>query len=90
MGTREIFLSFQGVLWKLYRIYKKIFHSDEGDFEILVKYGFILEEIIWLISGSSLRMNLMRYHMSLVTRKPVFGVFNQVRLKPACSATEAS
>ena len=28
--------------------------------------------------------------MSHVTRKPVFGVFNQVRLKPACSATEAS
>ena len=28
--------------------------------------------------------------MSLVTRKPVFGVFNQVRLKPACAATEAS
>ena len=25
--------------------------------------------------------------MSLVTRKPVFGVFDQVRLKPACSAT---
>ena len=27
--------------------------------------------------------------MSLVTRKPVFGVPDQVRLKPACSATEA-
>ena len=29
-------------------------------------------------------------HISLVTRKPVFGVFDQVRLKPACAATEAS
>ena len=29
-------------------------------------------------------------YMSLVTRKPVFGVSDQVRLKPACSATEAS
>ena len=29
------------------------------------------------------------YHMSLVTRKPVFGVSDQVRLKPACAATEA-
>ena len=29
-------------------------------------------------------------YMSHVTRKPVFGVFNQVRLKPACAATEAS
>ena len=28
--------------------------------------------------------------MSLVTRKPVFGIFDQVRLKPACSASEAS
>ena len=28
--------------------------------------------------------------MSPVTRKPVFGVSDQVRLKPACSATEAS
>ena len=26
--------------------------------------------------------------MSLVTRKPVFGVFDQGRLKPVCSATE--
>ena len=25
-----------------------------------------------------------------VMRKPVFGVFDQVRLKPACSASEAS
>ena len=30
------------------------------------------------------------YNMSLITRKPVFGVSDQVRLKPACSATEAS
>ena len=29
-------------------------------------------------------------NMSLVTRKPVFGVFDKVRLKPACAATEAS
>ena len=28
--------------------------------------------------------------LSLVTRKPVFGVSDQVRLKPACSATKAS
>ena len=28
--------------------------------------------------------------MSLVERKPVFRVYDQVRLKPACSATEAS
>ena len=28
--------------------------------------------------------------LSLVTRKPVFGVFDQVRLKPVCSTKEAS
>ena len=28
--------------------------------------------------------------MSLLTRKPLFGVFDQVRLKLACAATEAS
>ena len=30
------------------------------------------------------------FHMSHVTRKPVFGVCDQVRLKPACSADETS
>ena len=29
-------------------------------------------------------------NMSLVTRKPAFGVFDQVRLKPACTDTKAS
>ena len=29
-------------------------------------------------------------NMSLIIRKPVFGVFDQVRLKPACAATEGS
>ena len=29
------------------------------------------------------------YQMSLVTRKPVFGVCDQGRLKPACIATKA-
>ena len=28
--------------------------------------------------------------LSLVTRKPVFGICDQVRLKPTCSATEPS
>ena len=39
MGIREIFLSFQGGLSKMYRIYMKILNSDEGDFDILVKTG---------------------------------------------------
>ena len=31
-----------------------------------------------------------RVHLSQVTRNPVFVVSDQVRLKPACSASEAS
>ena len=36
-GIREIFLSFQRSFSKIYRIYRKILNSDEGEFEILVK-----------------------------------------------------
>ena len=32
----------------------------------------------------------IKVHMSLVLRKSVFGVSDQVRHKPACTATEAS
>ena len=35
-------------------------------------------------------VKFIREHMSLVTRKPVLGYFDQVRLKPACSVTETS
>ena len=38
-GIREIFLSFRGGFSKMYRIYRNILNSDEGDFEILVKSG---------------------------------------------------
>ena len=34
--------------------------------------------------------HMSSYHLSLVTRKSVFGIFDQERLKPACAATEAS
>ena len=33
-GIREIFLSFKGSFSKMYRTYRKILNSDEGDFEI--------------------------------------------------------
>ena len=36
---QEIFLSFQGGLSKMYRIYRTILNSDQGDFQILVKSG---------------------------------------------------
>ena len=44
-------------------------------------------------SGSTLfaKIRLLEnLQLSLLTRKPVFGVFDQLRLKPACAATEAS
>ena len=33
-GIREIFLSFQWGLWKMYRIYKNIFHEHQGNLRI--------------------------------------------------------
>ena len=35
-------------------------------------------------------VHMHSYYMSIVTRKPVFGVCDQGRLKPVCSAKEAS
>ena len=43
---------------------------------------------VWLFYIPCLVMDLVQ--MRLVTRKPVFGVFDQVRLKPACSASDDS
>ena len=37
-----------------------------------------------------LQLYYKNLHMSHVTRNPVFGVYDQVILKPACSATETS
>ena len=39
---------------------------------------------------NSLTENLLLSHISLIKRKPVFGVCDQGELKPACSATETS
>ena len=43
----------------------------------------------WATGASSSFFYASAYYMSLVMRKPVFGVFDQVWLKPACSAKEA-
>ena len=40
--------------------------------------------------GSLRYMHLVSIGVSLVMRKPVFGVYDQVRFKPASSATETS
>ena len=47
-------------------------------------------EAVW--SGPALfaHVPIFRSYMSLITRKPVFGVSDQVRLKLACSADETS
>ena len=42
------------------------------------------------IAYSSGHKNKSHLQMSHVTRKPVFDVCDQVRLKPACSADESS
>ena len=36
-ASGRLFLSFQGGLSKMYRKYRKILNSDEGDFQILMK-----------------------------------------------------
>ena len=51
-------------------------------------------DLIWVYTVCSdlpcwkFRMITVVYNLSLVTRKPVFGVCDQVSLKPSCSATE--
>ena len=57
MISLEVFLSFLGDLLKMYRIYKKILHAYQGDIKILSEkwYMYVLE-ILWLISGSSLKI----------------------------------
>ena len=56
--------------------------------------GFIMRWLIWRITNWIMLRSLFSwtgsYYLSLVTRKPVFGICDQVRLKPACSATETS
>ena len=50
--------------------------------------GFIdIDAIVRYAIGAGI-MNVL--YMSLVTRKPVFGVCDHVRLESACSATETS
>ena len=66
--------------------------------------GFVLWRLIWRISSHMVLRSLFSWdgsnidgesyvpgwYLSLVTRKPVFRVCDQVRLKPTCSATETS
>ena len=42
------------------------------------------------IKVCTIKVGIIIHCMSLVARKPVYGVSDQVRLKPTCSATETS
>ena len=77
----DCIISWAGVVDELdfaRRLHNWIFKGfpDLGDTE-----GIVLSEIVKQVK--------VDYHMSHVTRKPVFGVCDQVRLKLACSGTES-
>ena len=56
------------------------------DFKKIILYGFIILAIMRQIKKNS---NIFYQHeVSLVVRKPVFGVSDHVRHKPGCTATE--
>ena len=57
------------------------------DLEVISMVTFLCVQyfIIW-----SRCYSVAQQYMSHVTKKTVFGVSDQLRLKPACSATEAS
>ena len=77
---------------------------SERSMEVLFDDGkgsIFQESLKWLdskqehlqLSGALALGNFARSgtdHLSHITRKPVFGVCDQVRLKPACSAKETS
>ena len=49
--------------------------------------GTCSDNIIWIANTDNVKE---LYNLSHITRKPVFGVCDQLRLKPACSADETS
>ena len=51
-----------------------------------VEFKFACNSVICQLYFENYRL----WELSLVTRKPVFGVSDQIRHKPACAATEAS
>ena len=58
--------------------------------------AFVHSKIMWTLLGENqpswhqTKRAEIRDNLNLVTRKPVLGVSDQVRLKPACSASETS
>ena len=75
------------------------FKQRAGDLAPLDSYACVFEgtqdtkvsfPVSWLIGRCEVQIENSLLEMSLVTRKPVLGVCDQVRLKPACSADETS
>ena len=60
-------------------MYKKILHSDEGDFKILVKVWYILEEILQLISGSFMKVREVSHVWTVfpIIRSQIVGTHSQ-------------
>ena len=54
---------------------------------MLIKFFLMVSPRTTLVKGYSTQ--IYQQHLSLVTRKPVFRVCDQVRHKPVCAATEA-
>ena len=47
-----------------------------------------VERSVCIMTEITIQMLSLQGHMSLVVRKPVFGVSDQVRHKPGCTTTE--
>ena len=62
----------------------------KGDYECLCSYKVEMPVNSQVRIVTIFQWNHSTGYMSLVMRNPVFGVCDQVKLKSACSATEAS
>ena len=68
----------------MYRIYRKILDSVQGDFEFLLQKWYILEEFLPILG-------LISWSLSEPPRGKTNNVVSeQVRHKPACTSTEKS
>ena len=84
LGDTRCYESVQ-TLWRLKKTITRHTMTKSKDFSVnRVLTFWVCRQ--YAISWNSFYVN----KMSLVTRKSIFGVSDQVRLKPACAATEAS
>ena len=65
-------------------------HSLRGYNKVDTSYTVTVDAHICCGCTSHIQNTYPQFQMSLVTRKPVSGISDQVRLKPACSAKKAS